>query len=147
MKTKSEWLNGKELLCCSMIDCGFESHQCLYSIMWIMQCSATGCAMLTTKKSVGVTPEVNLKNPLYIADKEYKEDQTSPEIQSSVTVATQKNLCSQFFFEIKIKWITWYRSISISPSLYFSCIYSTETYFRVKVTGRGRWRLLKKNVK
>ena len=56
--------------------------------------------MLATKRSAGVTPEVNLRNPFH-ADKKHaskgytlalKPGQMSPEVQNRVAVAPQKGL-------------------------------------------------------
>ena len=44
-------------------DPGLEPHQCLFASMWMKNCSD---AMLATKSSAGVAPEVDIREHMYI---------------------------------------------------------------------------------
>ena len=54
----------------STLDPEFESHQCLYMHKYEDQKGST--AMLATKRSTGVAPEVNLWNPLLACEEACK---------------------------------------------------------------------------
>ena len=53
-----------------MLDPGLEPHQCLYTSesMWMKQLGT----ILAAKRSAGVIPEVNLRNPLCVGNKAHK---------------------------------------------------------------------------
>ena len=49
---------------------GLQPHQCLYMCKYVNQNSSA--PILTTKRSAGIAPEVNLSNPLQAGNEVYK---------------------------------------------------------------------------
>ena len=67
------------------------------------------------KRSVGVTPEVNLRNPLHVGDEEsrrgiypclWEQGQTSTKAKTGTSVGLQKKLLSPKNFQNDFMWLT-----------------------------------------
>ena len=54
------------------LDPGFECHQC-WNHMWKYMDQKGPTAMLGIKRSAGVTPEMNLRNPLHTGDAAHRQ--------------------------------------------------------------------------
>ena len=100
--------------------------------MWIRKDFTT---MLVIKRSAGVTPEVNLKNPLHAGDKACKlrdppwlwnAGQMSPEVQKGASMNPQKDRCLRKYIFLKIvpSWCKVSSKIqaSFTTAVYVSCV-------------------------
>ena len=107
--------------CTNMVHVGFESHQCLLLQVQVRWSKKPGSVtILATKRSAGVTPEVNLRNPLHMGNEAHKQgfhlgfeaqSRHSQKSKTGVSVAPQKKLMSFkiSFFKKGTSWsFSWY---------------------------------------
>ena len=99
---QSQWPSGQ----CVRLLCGRSPNQMLASYLCHMHVEMWSAAMLATKRSAGVTPEVNLRNSLHAGDKACKrgirpvfetQGRHHQKFKTRVSVAPQKGLMSSKF--------------------------------------------------